>query len=43
MLKHFDNKASKKDAEESGKETLAAFGAHDVPVEYPHREEFCKQ
>lgn len=43
-LKHFDNEASKKtDAEESGKETAAAFGGHDVPVEDLHREEFCKQ
>lgn len=43
MLKHFDKEAPKKDAEESGKETSAAFGGHDVPVEYLHREELCKQ
>lgn len=33
----------KKDAEESSKETSAAFEGHDAPVEYLHREEFCKQ
>lgn len=44
MLKHFDNEASKKKKmQKKVVKKPAAFEGHDAPVEYLHREEFCKQ